>query len=94
VRVLISDEQTKEPDENVGSAVDNLRLKFQPEGRLGVSQKAHPVVIARRNDEAIQLLPAFSGLLHFVRNDEIGLSRHPQYVGRNNRIVVLFVPQV
>jgi hypothetical protein len=37
----------------------------------------HPVVIARRNDEAIRLLSDISGLLHFVRNDESGLSRQP-----------------
>jgi hypothetical protein len=43
-----------------------------------VSRKAHPVVIARRNDEAIRLLSVISGLLHSVRNDEIGLSRQPQ----------------
>jgi hypothetical protein len=47
----------------------------------GVSQKAYPVVIARRNDEAIQLLSVTSGLLHFVRNDESGLLRHPLRIG-------------
>jgi hypothetical protein len=44
----------------------------------GVSQTAYSVVIARRNDEAIQLFSGVSELLHFVRNDESGLLRHPQ----------------
>jgi hypothetical protein len=38
--------------------------------RKGLPQKAHPVVIARRNDEAIQRLSVISGLLHFVTNDD------------------------
>jgi hypothetical protein len=42
------------------------------------SQKFCPIVIARRNDEAIRLFSGVSGLLHFVRNDEIGLLRQPQ----------------
>jgi predicted transcriptional regulator len=45
---------------------------------LGVSRKAHLLVIGRRNDEAIRILSTISGLLHSVRNDEIGLSRQPQ----------------
>jgi hypothetical protein len=44
----------------------------------GMSQKAYPVVIARRNDEAIRLFSGISGLLHSVRNDESGLLRHPR----------------
>jgi hypothetical protein len=35
------------------------------------SQKLCPIVIARRNDEAIRLFSGISGLLHSVRNDEI-----------------------
>jgi hypothetical protein len=40
-------------------------------------------VIGRRNDEAIQLFSDVSGLLHSVRNDEIGLSRQPQKTERD-----------
>jgi hypothetical protein len=53
-------------------------LLSETQWELGVSQKPQFFVIARRNDEAIRLLSGISGLLHFVRNDEIGLSRHPQ----------------
>jgi hypothetical protein len=53
--------------------------KYSVSDTEGLSRKAYPVVIARRNDEAIQLLSAFSGLLHFVRNDESNLSRQPRY---------------
>jgi hypothetical protein len=37
---------------------------------LEVSQKPSPVVIAKAKPEAIRKLPAFSGLLHSVTNDE------------------------
>jgi hypothetical protein len=43
-----------------------------------IIRKLQNFVIGRRNDEAIQLLSVISGLLHYVRNDEIGLSRHPR----------------
>jgi hypothetical protein len=42
------------------------------------------VVIGRRNDEAIRILSGISGLLHFVRNNEIWLSRHPLYINRTH----------
>ncbi|MDR1381362.1 MAG: hypothetical protein LBJ47_07775 [Tannerella sp.] len=50
---------------------------------VGLSRKPHTVVIARRNDEAIQAqartaqpsLPPAPGLLHSVRNDGTELSR-------------------
>jgi hypothetical protein len=48
--------------------------------RMGLSRKAHLVVIARRNDEAIRLFSVTFGLLHFVRNDESGLLRQPLYI--------------
>jgi hypothetical protein len=41
----------------------------------------HAVVIGRRNDEAIRLFSGIFGLLHFVRNDESGLLRHPLHIG-------------
>jgi hypothetical protein len=44
------------------------------------SQKPSPVVIVRRNDEAIRLLSAISGLLYSVCNNESGLLRHPLFV--------------
>jgi hypothetical protein len=54
LRDFISEEQTKENDENVGLAVNNLWLKLVSTGGKVVPQA--------------------------------------QYVGRNNRIIVLFVP--
>jgi hypothetical protein len=96
LRVSISGEQTKETDEGVGYrflsglqnfvVVGNRFINKSIYGKTanptGMSQKPRFFVIARRNDEAIQLLSVISELLHFVRNDEIGLSRHPRNVGR------------
>jgi hypothetical protein len=62
--------------------------------RMGLSRKAYPVVIARRNDEAIQLFSDTSGLLHFVRNDEIGLLRRPLHINGKRFPYIKRTPQV
>jgi hypothetical protein len=57
------------------------RFESASGARRGLSQKLQPVVIGRRNDEAIQVFSDISGLLPAsfpaVRNDESGLLRQP-----------------
>jgi hypothetical protein len=55
---------------------------------MRASRKPQFFVIARRNDEAIRLLSGISGLLHFVRNDEIGLLRQPLHGVGNHAVVI------